>query len=62
MLKIKIGIETNILHEICKEMRSLHCLFSIIKEGYFKGNNSEEDKTVFDHLQKIISVGKVPNF
>lgn len=41
MHKIKIGIETSILHEIYKEMRSLHHLLSSIKEDYFKENNSE---------------------
>lgn len=62
MHKIKIGIKTNILHEIFKAMRSLHCLFSITKEGDFKDNNSEEGKTVFDQLQKIVSLSKIPNF
>lgn len=58
MHKIKIGVETNILHEIYQEMRSSHHLFCIIKEGYFKENSSEEDETVFDHLQKIVSGGR----
>jgi len=46
MHKIKIGMETHILYNVYKEIRSLHHLFSIIREDDFEETNLEEDKTV----------------